>query len=148
MWHHGGQNFGFQAFWEPTKFTLQDLLLSRIISLESVILHSLHFFMFSFRHVFIFSSFLSFTCFYYWLLLCCYRECYGSERTFFTLRRFLPYTPLCFCQGFPFVQPWRLQSFPLRFETQTQPICLFESHSVCQLYDKYGTLFKLVQICW
>ena len=63
MWHHGGQNFGFQAFWEPTKFTLQDLLLSRIISLESVILHSLHFVMFSFfqvsllLHVFIIDCF-------------------------------------------------------------------------------------------
>ena len=29
-----------------------------------------------------------------------YRECYGFERAFFTLRRFLPYTPSCWFQGF------------------------------------------------
>ena len=28
------------------------------------------------------------------------------------------------------VLPWRLQVLPLWFETQTRPICLFESHSV------------------
>ena len=32
----------------------------------------------------------------------------------------------------PAVLPWRLQGLPLRFKTQTQPICLFESHSVQQ----------------
>ena len=31
----------------------------------------------------------------------CYRECYRFERAFFTLRRFLPYTPSCFFLGFP-----------------------------------------------
>ena len=31
----------------------------------------------------------------------CYRECYGFERAFFTLRHFLSYTPSCFFQGFP-----------------------------------------------
>ena len=30
-----------------------------------------------------------------------YRECYGFERAFFTLKRFLPYTPSYFFQGFP-----------------------------------------------
>ena len=30
----------------------------------------------------------------------------------------------------PAVLLWRLQGFPLQFETQTQLICLFESHSV------------------
>ena len=29
------------------------------------------------------------------------RECYGSERAFFTLRRSLSYTPFCWFQGFP-----------------------------------------------
>ena len=28
--------------------------------------------------------------------------------------------------------PWRLQGLPLRFKTQTRPICLLESHSVQQ----------------
>ena len=32
----------------------------------------------------------------------------------------------------PAVLPWRLRGLPLRFETQTQPICSFESHSVHQ----------------
>ena len=30
-----------------------------------------------------------------------YHECYGFEREFFTLRRFLPSTPSCWFQGFP-----------------------------------------------
>ena len=30
-----------------------------------------------------------------------YRECYGFEISFFTLRRFLPYTSSCWFQGFP-----------------------------------------------
>ena len=30
-----------------------------------------------------------------------YRECYGFERVFFTLRCFLPYTPFCWFWGFP-----------------------------------------------
>ena len=30
-----------------------------------------------------------------------YRECYGFERAFFTLRCFLTYTPSCWFQGFP-----------------------------------------------
>ena len=30
-----------------------------------------------------------------------YHECYGYERVFFTLRRFLPDTPCCWFQGFP-----------------------------------------------
>ena len=34
--------------------------------------------------------------------------------------------------GLP-VLPLRLQGFPLRFETQTRPICLFESHNVWQI---------------
>ena len=38
---------------------------------------------------------------------------------------------------------WRLQGFPLRFETQAQPICL--NYTV---FDNYGTLFKLIKICW
>ena len=35
------------------------------------------------------------------LFLCCYRKCYGYKRTFFTLRRFLPYFLSWFYQGFP-----------------------------------------------
>ena len=31
----------------------------------------------------------------------CYRECYGFERVFLTLGRFLPCTPSCCFQGFP-----------------------------------------------
>ena len=48
----------------------------------------------------------------------------------------------------PAEQPWRLQGLPLKFETQIQSISLFESHSCWQLYGKYGTLFRLVKICW
>ena len=44
-------------------------------------------------------------------------ESFFYSQAFFTL------------QSFQVVLPWRLQGLPLRFETQTWPICLFESHS-------------------
>ena len=66
-----------------------------------------------------------------------YREYYGYERAFFTRRHYLPYTP-----SYHLAQPaiikaslgsavlhWSLQGLPLRFETQTRPICLLESNS-------------------
>ena len=65
-----------------------------------------------------------------------YRERYGFEWTFFTHRRFLPYAhsqhfgTTCFYQGFvgsrQFLS-WKLQGFILILETQTRPICLFDS---------------------
>ena len=70
-----------------------------------------------------------------------YRERYGFEWAFFTHRGFLPYTssPTFFTQPTfikaswePVDLSWRFQGLPLRFETYTQPICLFESHSVQQ----------------
>ena len=76
-------------------------------------------FMFSFSHGFIFSCFHFLRCFRVFLVLITsvhftvssvfvklfifvllYSEYYGFEITFFTLRRFLPYTPSCFYQGF------------------------------------------------
>ena len=53
---------------------------------------------------------------------------------------YLFYTPSQHLAQPPFIksslelaaQPWRLQSLPLRFETQTQCIYFFESHSVQQ----------------
>ena len=59
-----------------------------------------------------------------------YRECYGFERAFFTLRRFLPYTPSCFFQGFPWepaVQPQSQQGFMLIFKTQSRLNYLYKS---------------------
>ena len=65
-----------------------------------------------------------------------YGKCYGFEWTFFTHRRFLPFTPslhfgtTCFYQGFAGSQQllsWKLQDFILILETQTRPICLFDS---------------------
>ena len=65
-----------------------------------------------------------------------YRKRYGFEWAFFTHRRFLPYAP---SQHFwhnlllsrppwePAVLPWSLQGFILILETQTRPICLFDS---------------------
>ena len=46
------------------------------------------------------------------------------------------------------VLPWRLQGFPMRFETRTHPICLFELHSIWQLRDKWKTPIKLVKTGW
>ena len=35
----------------------------------------------------------------YFVFVLLYRDCYGFERAFFTLRRFLPYTPSHICHG-------------------------------------------------
>ena len=96
--------------------------------------------MFLFLHVFISSD--VFGCFHCWLYLsislflhcCCYCECYGFERAFFTLRSFfLTLLPAFIKASLELeVQPWRLQVLPLRFEKQTRPTCLFESHSIQQ----------------
>ena len=47
----------------------------------------------------------------------------------------------------PAVLPWRLQDLRLSFETQTQPICLFESHSVKQkvLVDRFYLCVKALR---
>ena len=74
----------------------------------------------------------TFDCLFFFI----YCECYGFEWVFFTHRRFLPYTPsqhfgtTCFYQGFTRSRQllsWKLQGFILIVETQTQPICLFDS---------------------
>ena len=65
-----------------------------------------------------------------------YRERYGFEWAFLTHRCFLPYAPsqnfgtTCFYQGFAGSRQllsWKLQGFILLLETQTRPICLFDS---------------------
>ena len=75
----------------------------------------------------------------YFIFVLLYRECYGFEKAFSTPRRFLLYTPSHLAQHAftkvslgPAVLPLRLQGFPLRYETQSQPICLSESHSLQQ----------------
>ena len=102
---------------------------------------------FSFLHVFISSDFFRF--FHYWLHLltslflhcCCYcctaiaadlRERFLLSGVFF-LTLLLAFIKASLG---PAVLPWRLQGFPLMFKTQTWPICIFESRSVRQLYDK------------
>ena len=58
-----------------------------------------------------------------------YRECCGFERTFSTLRYFLPCTPSCFFEASlgSAAQPESYQDFMLIFETYSLPDCLFES---------------------
>ena len=68
-----------------------------------------HFFLFSFLLVFISSCFRFFRCFYYWLHLCCYCECYGFEKEFFTFRRFLSYTPFLFLSRLPWSRSYSLE---------------------------------------
>ena len=80
----------------------------------------------------------TFDCLFFFI----YRERYGFEWAFFTHRRFLPYAPsrhfwhsqhfgtTCFYQGFTGswqLLSWKLQGFILILETQTRPICLFDS---------------------
>ena len=85
----------------------------------------------------------------FWLLLL-YRNCYGFERAIFPLYSFPHFEHAPAQPTFikvlslePSALPWSLPSFPLWFETQTQLICLFESHSVPQIYIQSGALFKL-----
>ena len=74
----------------------------------------------------------AFDCLFFFI----YREHYGFEWAFFTHRRFLPYALSwqfwhnMFLSRIPWelaVIPWNLQGFILILETQTQPICLFDS---------------------
>ena len=74
----------------------------------------------------------TFDCLFFFI----YRERYGFEWAFFTHRCFLPYAPsqhfwhnllLSRLPWEPAVIPWNLQGFILILETQTQPICLFDS---------------------
>ena len=53
------------------------------------------------------------------------------HQVFFTLHSFPTFGISCFYQG-PAVLPWTLHGFPLRFETQTWSICLFETYSLQQ----------------
>ena len=72
------------------------------------------------------------------LVLLFYGECYGFERVLLTLRHFLPYFSSRHVAQHAFINAslgpailsGRLKGLPLRFETQTLPICLFESHTV------------------
>ena len=123
-----------------------------------------HFFSFLFLLAFISSCHHFFRCFNFWLHLftslflycwCCYRQCYGFERAFFTFRVFLPYTLFQNLAQSVFikaslrvaVQLWRLQGFPLRFEKQTLLIYLFESHSVRQKV-LLGMFYLCVRDCY
>ena len=95
-----------------------------------------HFFMFSFLLVFVSSGVFIADCIC--LLHCFFTVCVVTTSATDLRERFLLsgvfYLTLlsCFYQAFLWlaVLPWRFQGFPLRFETQTRPICLFESQSV------------------
>ena len=123
-----------------------------------------YFLVFWFLFVFVSSYFRFFRCFYFWLhlftslllhclwgtlFLCCYRECYGFDRAFFTLRHFLPNTPSCFYQGFPGANSSDLEVVgpPLRFEIQNCSI-YFLNHTVFGSYiiirELYLNLSKYV----
>ena len=82
-----------------------------------------------------------------------YRECYGFESAFFTLRRFLPNTTSLHLAQPAFIKTSlgagssSLKGLPLRFKRQTRPICLFESHSVQQkvLVGRFYLFFKALR---
>ena len=132
---------------------------------------SLFLWMFSFLHVFISLFLISsdvFGCFHCWLHLFTSLFLYGFFAVILTasstdLRELFLLLCIFILHSFPaivkaslwpVILPGRLQGFSMRFETQTQPICLFESQLNCwvelsclfefqQLYDKYETLFKV-----
>ena len=72
-----------------------------------------------------------------------YREYYGSERAFFTLRHFLPYTFSCCFQGFPWSRQFNLKvSRTSCWSSKHSPgttICLNQSN----LQQKYAGRFYL-----
>ena len=98
------------------------------------------FFMFLFLDVFISSD--VFGEFHCWLHLftSLFLHCFFTidVTAIATLRRFLLNTPFLLLPRLPWGWQFCLKvpDFPLRLETQTQPISLFESHSAQQLYDK------------
>ena len=74
----------------------------------------------------------TFDCLFFFI----YRKRCAFESAFFTHRRFLPYAPSWHFRNKlllwrppwePAVLPWSLQSSMLILETQTRPICLFDS---------------------
>ena len=110
-----------------------------------------HFFLFSFLLVFVSSK-----CFYCWLhlfislffhCLLLLRVLLIWKSTFYSPLLFTLYSFPAFIKASlgPAVLLWGLQTFPPRLETQGQPICLFESHCIRWLYDKYGTLLNLLK---
>ena len=84
--------------------------------------------------------------------LCCLRACYGFEKEIFILKRVLPYSlsPHLAQHAFikaslgPSSSSLKASDLPLNFETQTRPICLFESHSV-QLKVLVGRFYLCVK---
>ena len=106
------------------------------------------FFMFSFLQIFLlliafvyFTVSLLFVTYFVFVLLHLVLRIWKSifyYHAFFTLHSFPTFGTICFYQGFPGTDSSALKAagFPLRFKTQTRPICLFKSHSVRQLYDK------------
>ena len=114
----------------------------------SVVLSAVFSFLQIFSGVFIIDCICSLPCFYTVVVavprvLRIWESVFYSQ-AFFFLKLLLAFIKVSLR---PLVLPWRLQGFPLMFETQTWPIGIFESRSVRQLYDKWGTLFKLVKIC-
>ena len=77
-----------------------------------------------------------------------YCECYGFERAFFTLKRFLLYTPSCWFQGLPGAGSLTLKLAGLHADLQNiaQPNYLFKSQQstkrviVAGLFKAYGWL--------
>ena len=106
--------FSFSPFWDVSMFHF-----SRMISF------------FDFLRCFIFHPFRVFLC-------CCTSTATDLGEHFLLSGTFLPYTPSSHLAQPAFIKaslgaavvPWRLQGLPLSFETQTEPICLFESRSV------------------
>ena len=80
------------------------------------------------------------------------RACYGFEKEIFILKRVLPYSlsPHLAQHAFikaslgPSSSSLKASDLPLNFETQTRPICLFESHSV-QLKVLVGRFYLCVK---
>ena len=76
-----------------------------------------------------------------------YRECYGFERAFFTLRCFLPCTPSCYFQDLSGAGSLTLRLAGLLiFETYPRPSYLFQSQQsrkwviLVGLFKPYGWL--------
>ena len=80
------------------------------------------------------------------------RACYGFEKEIFILKRVLPYSPSRHLAQPAFIKAslgassssLKVSDLPLSFETQTRPICLFESHSV-QLKVLVGRFYLCVK---
>ena len=79
----------------------------------------------------------------YFVFMLLYRECYGFERPFVTLRHFLPYIPDIWHNLLLSRFPWKSVILPWRFKIQTRFIWLLNHTVFSKRYYSVGSIYVL-----